>query len=45
MRLNDTFSTPMPTYVYKFVDTGETIEVQQAFTDATLTEFADSSFG
>ena len=24
---------PMPTYVYKFVETGETIEVQQAFTD------------
>ncbi|MEN9802284.1 MAG: hypothetical protein RLZ37_1409, partial [Actinomycetota bacterium] len=23
----------MPTYVYKFIDTGETIEVQQAFTD------------
>ena len=23
----------MPTYVYKFVETGETIEVQQAFTD------------
>ena len=30
----------MPTYVYKFTDTGETIEVQQAFTDATLTEVA-----
>ncbi len=28
----------MPTYVYKFVDTGETIEVQQSFTDDTLTE-------
>ena len=28
----------MPTYVYKFVDTGETIEVQQAFTDDALTE-------
>lgn len=28
----------MPTYVYRFVDTGETIEVQQAFTDAALTE-------
>jgi predicted nucleic acid-binding Zn ribbon protein len=28
----------MPTYVYKFLDTGETIEVQQAFTDPTLTE-------
>ena len=32
----------MPTYVYKFVDTGETIEVQQAFTDDALTE-ADAS--
>src|SRR3954464_649610 len=30
----------MPTYVYKFVDTGETIEVQQAFTDDALTEAA-----
>ena len=28
----------MPTYVYKFIDTGETIEVQQSFNDATLTE-------
>jgi predicted nucleic acid-binding Zn ribbon protein len=28
----------MPTYVYKFVDTGETIEVHQAFTDDALTE-------
>jgi predicted nucleic acid-binding Zn ribbon protein len=28
----------MPTYVYKFVETGETIEIQQAFTDPTLTE-------
>jgi predicted nucleic acid-binding Zn ribbon protein len=28
----------MPTYVYKFVDTGETIEVQQAFTDEALSE-------
>ena len=28
----------MPTYVYKFVDTGETIEVQQSFDEATLTE-------
>ena len=27
----------MPTYVYKFIDTGETIEVQQAFTDEPLT--------
>lgn len=29
----------MPTYVYKFIDTGETIEVQQAFTDDALTEY------
>ncbi|MEY4365793.1 MAG: hypothetical protein RLZZ305_1137 [Actinomycetota bacterium] len=28
----------MPTYVYKFIDSGETIEVQQAFTDEALTE-------
>ena len=28
----------MPTYVYKFLDTGETIEVQQAFSDDALTE-------
>src|SRR3954447_26912041 len=27
----------MPTYVYKFIDTGETIEDQQAFTDDALT--------
>jgi predicted nucleic acid-binding Zn ribbon protein len=28
----------MPTYVYKFVETGETIEIQQAFSDDALTE-------
>ena len=28
----------MPTYVYRFVDSGETIEVQQAFSDDPLTE-------
>jgi predicted nucleic acid-binding Zn ribbon protein len=28
----------MPTYVYKFIETGETIEVQQSFNDDTLTE-------
>lgn len=28
----------MPTYIYKFTDTGETIEVQQAFSDESLTE-------
>src|ERR1700740_285657 len=27
----------MPTYVYKFIDTGETIEVQQSFEDDALT--------
>ncbi len=31
------FST-VPTYVYKFLDTGETVEVQQSFADETLTE-------
>ena len=31
-------SGTMPTYVYKFVDTGETIEVQQSFDEPTLTE-------
>ena len=28
----------MPTYIYKFTETGETIEVQQAFSDESLTE-------
>jgi len=28
----------MPTYLYKFIETGEVIEVQQAFTDDALTE-------
>lgn len=28
----------MPTYVYKFLDTNETIEVQQSFSDDALTE-------
>lgn len=28
----------MPTYVYKFIDTGETIEIHQAFSDDALTE-------
>ena len=28
----------MPTYVYKFVKTGETIEVQQSFDDDELTQ-------
>jgi predicted nucleic acid-binding Zn ribbon protein len=35
----------MPTYVYKFVETGETVEVQQAFTDPTLTEYEHPSTG
>ena len=35
----------MPTYVYKFIDTGETIEVQQAFTDDTLTEYEHPESG
>jgi len=35
----------MPTYIYKFVETGETIEVQQAFTDATLTEATHPATG
>jgi predicted nucleic acid-binding Zn ribbon protein len=32
------FRAAMPTYVYKFVETGETIEIQQSFHDDTLTE-------
>ena len=28
----------MPTYVYKFTETGETIEIQQSFRDDALTE-------
>jgi predicted nucleic acid-binding Zn ribbon protein len=35
----------MPTYVYRFVDTGETIEVQQSFSDPTLTEYAHPGTG
>ena len=35
----------MPTYVYKFVKTGETIEVQQAFTDDTLTKIKHPETG
>ena len=35
----------MPTYVYKFIDTGETIEVQQAFTDDALTEATHPATG
>jgi predicted nucleic acid-binding Zn ribbon protein len=35
----------MPTYVYKFLDSGETVEVQQAFTDDTLTELTHPTSG
>ena len=35
----------MPTYVYKFVETGETIEVQQSFTDDALTEAVHPTSG
>ena len=35
----------MPTYVYKFIDSGETIEVYQAFTDDPLTELAHPQDG
>lgn len=35
----------MPTYVYKFIESGETIEVQQAFTDEALTTLAHPSDG
>ncbi len=35
----------MPTYVYRFIDTGETIEVQQAFTDDALTEAVHPTTG
>jgi len=35
----------MPTYVYKFIETGETIEVQQGFDDETLTEATHPTSG
>lgn len=35
----------MPTYVYKFIDTGETVEVQQSFSDDTLTELVHPTSG
>ena len=35
----------MPTYVYKFIDTGETVEVQQSFSDDTLTELVHPATG
>lgn len=39
------FQTLMPTYVYKFVKTGETIEVQQSFTDEPLTQAVNPRTG
>ncbi len=35
----------MPTYVYKFIDTGETIEIYQSFSDDALTEASHPSDG
>lgn len=35
----------MPTYVYKFVKTGETIEVQQSFADDALTQAVNPRTG
>lgn len=35
----------MPTYVYKFIETGETVEVQQSFSDDTLTELVHPTSG
>jgi len=35
----------MPTYLYRFIDTGETIEVRQSFDDAPLTEAPHPSDG
>lgn len=35
----------MPTYVYKFIETGETIEVMQSFDDPTLTEAVHPTTG
>ncbi|NDF68665.1 MAG: FmdB family transcriptional regulator [Actinobacteria bacterium] len=35
----------MPTYVYRFLDTGETIEIRQSFDDEPLTEAPHPSDG
>ena len=35
----------MPTYVYKFTETGETVEVQQAFSDDSLIEAVHPTTG
>lgn len=37
--------SPMPTYVYRFIDTGETIEVRQSFEDEPLTQAPHPSDG
>jgi len=42
---DDILQRPMPTYVYKFVETGETIEVQQGFHEDNLTEIAHPDSG
>ena len=44
-RSADIFMVAMPTYVYKFVETGETIEIQQSFKDDTLTEVTHPDSG
>jgi predicted nucleic acid-binding Zn ribbon protein len=41
----DILTNAMPTYVYKFVETGETIEIQQSFNDDTLTEAVHPASG
>ena len=35
----------MPTYVYRFIDSGKIIEVQQAFTDEPFTTMTDPADG
>jgi predicted nucleic acid-binding Zn ribbon protein len=35
----------VPIYVYKFIETGETIEISQSFSDETLTEAEHPSTG
>ena len=44
-RSADILLCAMPTYVYRFVDTDETIEIQQSFADPTLTEVVHPSTG
>ena len=38
-------TAPMPTYMYKFVKTGETIEVHQSFHDDALTQIVHPGTG